>query len=80
MNYSSITFLCVLLLTSGCGSETATPSPNPTNTPTPQAKSTLQTMVGGFTGQTAVEKGKETKAQLKIIETKRNADMNEVMP
>jgi hypothetical protein len=80
MAHRQVALISLLFLLAGCGEKPTTDrktSPSATNLP--PEKSTAQTLIGGFTGQTAIEKGKETRAKLDAIGKKAKADMDEVM-
>ncbi len=65
--------LPIVMTLAGCGKE-----PQPV-TPPPQAKveekSTAQTAIEGFTGKTAVDAGTRARDQIKVINEKKNQDM-----
>lgn len=87
MQYSMPLLFVGILIATGCGDTptstlsppAATPVPSAGNNPAPLKKSAIETVIGGFTGQTAVEKGKETRAKLEAIGKKEQAAMEEVM-
>lgn len=45
----------------------------------PPKPSTIQTAIGGFTGQTAVKQGKKAQKQIIEISEQQNKDLDEVM-
>ena len=73
------TVLFVIACMTGCGkvptpdSGTAT---TPTNTP---VKSTVETVVDGMTGKTAIEAGTRAKARIREIGTKEQHDRDEAL-
>lgn len=70
----------LIFLLAGCGEKpTADRKASPSATNLPPEKSTAQALIGGFTGQAAIEKGKETRAALEAIGKKEQAAMDEVM-
>ena len=83
MNYVVIVIFGVILLLSGCGDTASSDSkPDSTHFP-PQVKperSTSEMVIGGFTGQKAIEIGKETRAKLEAIGKKEKAAMDEILP
>jgi hypothetical protein len=88
MKYAPVSLLASILLVAGCGDTPpanttpppATPTTPATNSQPKRQKSTMETVIGGFTGQTAVEKGKETRAKLEAIGKQKQSTMEEVMP
>ena len=82
MNRKMTILIGGLLVLAGCSdhpSKPSTPDKSSGVSPKPE-KSTFQTVIGGLTGQTAIEKGKETRAKIEEISKKENADLDEVMP
>ncbi len=71
----TIILLIALSFIIGCGQSKKSPQK-----PKPQkSKSTLNTVVDGVTGRTAVNAGKKAKDQIESISKKRNDELNEVM-
>lgn len=67
--------LIILSCVIGCGQSKKTKAPKKSES----KKSTIDTVVDGVTGKTAVDAGKKAKAQIESISKKHNDDLNEVM-
>lgn len=78
----AIWFAVLAAVAVGCGRGTAPTPQTPPPTPVAQqetAKSSVQTVVNGLTGKTAVEAGKRARGQIDKIGTQEQHDINEAM-
>ncbi len=82
MKIAPLLLFATIFLVTGCGGtpQPATPATPATNPSPARQKSTMETVIGGFTGQTAVEKGKETRTKLEAIGKQKQSSLEEVMP
>ena len=67
--------LTAIIITSGCGCDKSKKE----KLQPPKQKSTLNTVIEGATGKTAVDAGNKAKAQIEAISEKRNKDLNDIM-
>ncbi len=71
-----------LLVSAGCSDAPEPQSQRTESSPVgqpPAERSTLQTVVGGLTGQTAVERGKEARTKIQAAASNKNSSLNEVL-
>lgn len=74
--------LCLATLLAGCSRDTEpqTGLATPAEPPPPSAgNSTLHTVVGGLTGETAVKRGKEARSKIQAIASNEQSALEEAM-
>ena len=69
----------LIVLLAGCGKNQGTSAPAPAKQGSTNEKSTLQTVVDGFTGKTAVDAGQRAKRQLQEVSRKENQELEEAL-
>lgn len=79
--FSQVILFSALTLLAGCGEKPPPPTRANVSTPAPPppGKNTMQTIVGGLTGSTAVEIGKESKSRIEAAAKREKDSLAEVM-
>lgn len=82
MKLSGMIVLCLAVVLTGCSrepeSQPVVPAPTAPTQP-PAEKGTLQTVVGGLTGQIAVERGREARSKIQAIASNEQSALEETM-